>query len=103
MPFWHDDEGMRTAPIPIIRFIRERYFHATQESFAALLGVHQATVAKWERSTFSPDIDLLRRIRSAAHGAGLHWQDDVVWAYAMGDGSVSPQVWITPRIHLDEP
>ncbi|MCV0352812.1 MAG: helix-turn-helix domain-containing protein [Nitratireductor sp.] len=57
-----------------IRYIRKEIFDATQVEFAALIGVTQASVSRWERDV-SPSLDDMRKIRLAAAERGIDWDD----------------------------
>ncbi|WP_367928106.1 helix-turn-helix domain-containing protein [Aquamicrobium sp.] len=57
-----------------IRYIRREIFKVTQSEFAALVGVGQATVSRWE-SGVAPSLDDMQAIRSAASERGIEWQD----------------------------
>lgn len=57
-----------------IRYIRKEIFEATQVEFAALIGVTQASVSRWERDV-SPSLDDMRKIRLAAAERGIDWDD----------------------------
>ncbi|WP_113154760.1 helix-turn-helix transcriptional regulator [Nitratireductor sp. OM-1] len=57
-----------------IRYIRKEIFDATQVEFAALIGVTQASVSRWERDV-SPSLDDMRKIRLAAVQRGIDWDD----------------------------
>lgn len=46
----------------------------TQAEFAAVAGVGQATVSRWETGV-SPSLDEMRAIRNAARERGLTWDD----------------------------
>lgn len=47
----------------------------TQAAFAAIAGVTQATVSRWERGEFEPTREQLQRIRDEAIRRGLKWDD----------------------------
>lgn len=57
-----------------IRHIRKTIFKATQAEFAALIGVSQATVSRWE-SGVSPSLGEMAAIRTAAVSRGIDWRD----------------------------
>ena len=59
-----------------MRFIRTEVFGAdSQEKFAALVGVRQATVSRWETGVHQPGFRELSRIRRAAETRGIAWDD----------------------------
>lgn len=47
----------------------------SQVEFAAIAGVAQPTVSKWEAGVLHPNRDEMARIRAAAAERGLEWQD----------------------------
>lgn len=57
-----------------MKHIRKNLFNLSQTDFAALAGVGQATVSRWE-SGGSPTLDEMKRIRAAAEERGLEWDD----------------------------
>lgn len=59
-----------------IRHIRREVFKATQAEFAALAGVTQASVSRWEAGGGgSPSLDEMQAIRKAAADRGILWND----------------------------
>ena len=60
-----------------IKHIRKHVFKATQAEFAALAGVAQATVCRWEKGV-SPSLDEMQAIRNAAAQ-----RPDIVWDDAL--------------------
>ena len=61
-----------------VKHIRERVFKLTQAPFAALAGVSQPTVSRWEEADnlgSEPTREQMARIRSAAIERGLEWND----------------------------
>lgn len=58
-----------------IRHIRTNVFGLTQDDFAALLGVPQSVVSRWENGVMQPRLPVLGRIRAAAHERGIEWDD----------------------------
>lgn len=68
-----------------IRFIRRDVFRATQTEFAAMAGVAQATVSRWEAGV-PPSLDDMQAIRNAASKRGIEWRDE--WFF--GDDSRGP-------------
>ena len=57
-----------------IRYIRREVFKATQAEFAALAGVTQASVSRWEAGG-APSLDEMQSIRRAAAERGIEWND----------------------------
>ncbi|WP_349366752.1 MAG: helix-turn-helix transcriptional regulator [Nitratireductor rhodophyticola] len=58
-----------------IRYIRKEVFGATQAEFAALAGVTQASVSRWEKGV-APSLDDMQAIRIAASEQGIKWKDE---------------------------
>jgi DNA-binding transcriptional regulator YiaG len=54
-----------------VRHIRNSVFKLSQAPFAAIAGVSQATVSRWESGELEPNRDNMERIRSAAIERGL--------------------------------
>jgi DNA-binding transcriptional regulator YiaG len=65
-----------------IRHIRCEVFKLTQQQFAAIVGVEQATVSRWEAGRNEPSLRHLKRIRAAARKRSLPWDDD--WFFTVG-------------------
>lgn len=66
------------ASMNAVEHIRKRVFKLKQAPFAALAGVSQPTVSRWEEDSLpgsQPSRDEMDRIRSAAHERGLPWDD----------------------------
>ncbi|MGX9120300.1 helix-turn-helix domain-containing protein [Mesorhizobium sp. BHbsci] len=57
-----------------IRYIRREIFKATQAEFAALAGVTQASVSRWETGG-APTLDEMQAIRKAAADRQIEWND----------------------------
>lgn len=57
-----------------IRFIRTKVFGVTQAEFAAIAGVKQPSVSRWEAGV-APSLDDMQSIRSAAKDRGIEWND----------------------------
>lgn len=57
-----------------IRHIRRAIFQVTQAEFAALAGVTQASVSRWETGV-PPSLDDMQAIRKAAADRGIAWDD----------------------------
>lgn len=60
-----------------IRYIRTQIFGVTQGEFAAICGVSQATISKWERDACSPPLSNLAAIRKEARRRRLGMPDAV--------------------------
>lgn len=58
-----------------IRHIRREIFKVTQAEFAALAGVTQATVSRWETGV-APSLDDMQSIRTAAAAREIAWRDE---------------------------
>ena len=62
-----------------IRKIRCQIFRITQEEMAAIAGVEQATISRWEAGANDPSLRHLRRIRAEALRRGLKWDDRLLF------------------------
>lgn len=61
-----------------LEYIRTRVFKLKQAPFAAVVGVSQPTISRWEapdNAGSEPSRDEMDRIRSAAIERGLLWND----------------------------
>lgn len=58
-----------------IRYIRTKVFQMTQAEFAAVVGVKQYQVSRWETGN-SPTLDEMSAIRSSAKARELPWSDE---------------------------
>ncbi|GAA4108635.1 helix-turn-helix domain-containing protein [Aminobacter aganoensis] len=58
----------------VIRHIRKTVFRLSQAEFAAIAGVTQATVSRWEKGG-SPTLEEMQRIRDAAAERRIKWSD----------------------------
>lgn len=61
-----------------VEYIRTQVFKLKQAPFAAVAGVSQPTISRWEASDNAgsePSRDEMNRIRSAAIERGLDWND----------------------------
>lgn len=54
--------------------IRKNVFRVTQSEFAALAGVTQPTVSRWENGV-APSLEEMQSIRRAATDRGIDWDD----------------------------
>lgn len=59
---------------PMLR-IRKEVLGLTQAEMAALTGVQQATVSRWEKGGLEPNREQMERIRSSAQSQGKNWDD----------------------------
>jgi len=57
-----------------LKHIRKNIFAVTQAEFAAVAGVTQATVSRWENGV-APSLEEMQAIRSAAAERGIAWSD----------------------------
>lgn len=57
-----------------LKHIRKNVFAVTQSEFAAVAGVTQATVSRWENGV-APSLEEMQAIRSAASERGIAWND----------------------------
>jgi transcriptional regulator with XRE-family HTH domain len=58
-----------------IRHIRKNVFRLRQQDFAAIAGVQQSTVSRWEKGEAAPSLDEMAAIRDAARARRLRWND----------------------------
>ena len=59
-----------------LSFVRKQVFsRLSQSEFAAIAGVSQATISRWETGELEPSRLQLSRIRDAARARGLLWND----------------------------
>jgi len=58
-----------------LRFIRKDVLSLSQAEMAAIAGVSQGTVSKWEAGDLDPSLDEMSRIRDSAISRGLTWDD----------------------------
>lgn len=56
-------------------YIRIEVFCLSQKKFAAMIGVNQGTVSRWDNGTNHPDYAGLQIIREQAKAQGLAWND----------------------------
>ena len=60
--------------------IRKAVLGISQVDFAAIAGVRQGTVSKWEAGQLEPDRAELGRIRQAVIDRGLEWDDSLFFS-----------------------
>lgn len=58
-----------------IRRIRKDILSLSQAEIAAIVGVSQGTVSKWESGELSPSLDEISIIRREAIARGVCWDD----------------------------
>ena len=59
--------------------IRVDLFRCDQTEMAAVAGVTQSTISRWESGNGSPDLDALSRIRAEAKRRRLRWRDGALF------------------------
>ena len=64
---------MRSA-MNTIKHIRKNILKLKQHEFAAIAGVNQATVSRWEKGVLAPSLDEMAAIRAKAVGK-RGWND----------------------------
>lgn len=57
-----------------IRHIRKNIFRVTQQEFAAIAGVQQPSISRWENGV-APTLSEMQAIRDAAKSRGIDWND----------------------------
>lgn len=57
-----------------IKHVRQTVFGMTQQAFASETGIPQSTLSRWE-SGGAPDLEGVKRMRSAAQRLSLDWDD----------------------------
>lgn len=60
--------------------VRKAVLGISQADLAAIAGVRQGTVSKWEAGQLEPDRAELGRIRQAVIDRGLEWDDSLFFA-----------------------
>lgn len=66
-----------------ISLIRKSVFRVTQIEFAAIAGVPQSVISRWETGELHPRLPALERIRDEAQRRGLSWDDS--WFFEIAD------------------
>jgi transcriptional regulator with XRE-family HTH domain len=61
-------------PLNTLAHIRINVFKVTQAEFAAIVGVRQSSVSRWENGV-SPSLEDMRAIRRAARRLPVEWDD----------------------------
>lgn len=59
-----------------LRRIRKDVLSLSQAEIAALVGVSQGTVSKWENGELAPSLSEMAVIRSEALARGIDWNDE---------------------------
>jgi transcriptional regulator with XRE-family HTH domain len=70
----------------VFKRIRVDLFHLQQAELAAIAGVSQATVSRWETGELTPGYEELRRIREEAVRRGIDWDDSLFFPPGIGIG-----------------
>lgn len=58
-----------------LRHIRKTVLKLSQAEIAALVGVSQGTVSKWENGELSPSLEEVSALRAEAQRRSLAWDD----------------------------
>lgn len=58
-----------------LRHIRLKVFGTTQVQMAAIAGVRQATISRWENDDCMPSLPAMKRIRAEARRRRIKWND----------------------------
>lgn len=78
-----------------LRHIRKNVFGVTQAKFAALVGVTQATVSRWENG-ISLDLTDMQAIRRAALARDLPWED--AWFFEIPEAGECRSALARPKV-----
>jgi transcriptional regulator with XRE-family HTH domain len=70
-----------------LKHIRKNVFAITQAEFAAVAGVTQATVSRWENGV-APSLEDMQAIRTAAAERGIAWNDAVFFETPAAENAV---------------
>jgi len=68
-----------------LKHIRVAVLDMTQAAFAALVGVSQPTVSRWEQGEGSPTLDQLKFIRDEILSRRIPWRD--AWLFGSAQSS----------------
>jgi transcriptional regulator with XRE-family HTH domain len=68
----------------VFKRIRIDLFHLQQSELAAIAGVSQATVSRWETGELTPGYEELKRIREEAVRRGIAWDDALFFESSTG-------------------
>lgn len=71
----HPFLGVSFAPMNAFEHIRRVRLKLSQREMAALTGVHQSTVSKWENGYLAPGFWEMLHMRECARERGLPWED----------------------------
>jgi DNA-binding transcriptional regulator YiaG len=58
-----------------LKHVRIAVFRCNQVEFAAIAGVRQGTVSRWEAGQLQPSLQQMRLIREEAKRRGIVWDD----------------------------
>lgn len=75
-----------------MRFIRSSVFRIKQSEMAAIAGVSQGTVSRWETGDLSPSLGELGRIRAEAKRRRIGWNDGLFFGPASKPAPTEQQV-----------
>lgn len=70
-----------------LQFIRTQVLQVSQREMAAIAGVDQATVSRWEQRGFEPTREAMKRIRQEAKQRGIEWND--LWFFEAPEARAS--------------
>lgn len=72
-----------------ITHIRKKVFRVTQQEFAAISGVQQSMVSRWENGHAAPTLDEMQRIREAASARRIKWSDKLFFEAPAAEGQAA--------------
>lgn len=81
-----------------LKYIRTNVFKLSQAEFAAIVGLKQSAVSRWEAGTSSPTFNQVRVIREEAKRRALGWDHD--WLFGNVPGPTNPRTQRHPRTKL---